>query len=84
MADQMMIKAAAQSLRITPVENDKKPDRHKKAIVQEVNSDGSYQAAILDAPDTPIKCTKGCDAAAGDLVLVLITDGEHIAICKLG
>lgn len=84
MTDQMMVKAAAKSLRINPVEKDKKPDRHKDGTVAEVNSDGSYQVLIDDEPLTPIKCEPGCTAGVGDQVLVCImANGRCVAVSRL-
>lgn len=85
MSDQMLIKAAASSLRITPVEKDKKPDRHKDGTVRIVNSDGTYLVALDEAPETPIACVPYCTAMVGDRVAVVLrSDGVYMAIGRLG
>lgn len=63
----------------------KKHDYHKDALVTAVNPDGSYQIAFDDAPDTPVKCTAGCDASVGNRVFVCVqSSGRCVAICRLG
>lgn len=85
MSDQMLIKAAAKSLRINPVEKDKKPDRNRDGTVRAVNTDGTYAVALDDAPDTPITCMPYCTAMVGDRVAVVLrSDGVCVATGRLG
>ena len=85
MSDQMLAKAAAKSLRITPAEKDRKPDRHKEGTVRSVNSDGNYLVALDESPETHISCAPYCAANVGDRVTVVLrSDGVNTAIGRLG
>lgn len=85
MSDQMLVKAAAKSLRINPVEKDKKPDRHKDGTVRAVNSDGTYAVVLDEAPETPITCVPYCTAMVGDRVAVVLrSDGVYMALGRQG
>ena len=53
-------------------------DRHGTALVEAVNSDGSYQVSI---GGSSVRCAPYTDAAAGDRVLVLVTGtGRALAV----
>lgn len=59
-------------------------DSHRWAPVESVNEDGSYQVR-LNGSSVSTRCSPGCIAEAGDVVLVLITaDGKCVAVSRLG
>lgn len=62
----------------------KKGDYTTYGRVTSVNPDGSYQVQ-LNASGTDTRCTKLCDASAGDSVLVIVqSNGRAAAIGRVG
>ena len=55
------------------------PDRHRWGTVKAVNADGTLEVS-LNASATTTTCSKTCEAAKGDRVLVLVLGTGAVAI----
>lgn len=61
----------------------KENDSHQYATVDSINVDGSYQVQMNGATNTT-RAAKLCNAAIGDRVLCVISEGQVAAIGKVG